>query len=108
MARELIVGDEFILWGAWVVVPLQDRQAMLNELHETRPGCSKMKALAGCYIWWLKMNSVILKMVNSVRVVWNQDFHLQQLCFTPGSGLANSAPDCTWTLWVNFLRGLLP
>ena len=62
MARELIVGDGFLLWGAWGVVPLQDRQAVLNELHDARPGC-KMKALAGCYIWWLNKDSVIEEMV---------------------------------------------
>ena len=62
MARELIVGDGFLLWGAWGVVPLQDRQAVLNKLHDVRPGCSKMKALAGCYIWWLKKDSVLEEM----------------------------------------------
>ena len=61
-ARELIVGDGFIQWGAWGVVPLQDRQAVWNELHDIRPCCSKMKALAGCYIRWLKKDSVIEEM----------------------------------------------
>ena len=59
----LIIGDGFLLWGAGEVVPLQDRQAALNELHDTLPGCNNLKALAGCYIWWLKKNSVIEEMV---------------------------------------------
>ena len=36
---------------------------MLEELHETHPGCSKMKAIARSYIWWPKMDQEIESVV---------------------------------------------
>ena len=49
-ARELSVINGCILRGARVVVPPQGIEAVLKELHDMHPGCSKMKALARCYI----------------------------------------------------------
>ena len=67
-ARELSVINGCILWGARVVVPPQGREAVLKELHDTHPGCSKMKALARCYIWWPKMDSAIEDVVKHCQV----------------------------------------
>ena len=44
--QELSILDGCVLWGSRVVVPPQGRKAALDELHETHPGSSKMKALA--------------------------------------------------------------
>ena len=43
---ELSVLDGCILWGARVVVPPPGQKSVLEELHETHLGASKMKALA--------------------------------------------------------------
>ena len=51
-----------------MVVPPQGRLAVLNELHSTHPGCSKMKSLARCYIWWPKMDSEIEQIVKQCQV----------------------------------------
>ena len=66
--KELSVVDGCILWGARVVVPQQGRKAVLDELHETHPGCSKMKALARSYVWWPKMDSDIENMIKHCQV----------------------------------------
>lgn len=49
--QELSLLDGCVLWGARVIVPPPDRKLVLEELHETHPGVSKMKALARSYVW---------------------------------------------------------
>ena len=49
---ELSVFDGCVLWGSGVVVPENGRQSVLQELHSTHPGMTKMKALVRMYVWW--------------------------------------------------------
>ena len=65
---ELSVIDGCVLWGTRVVVPPPGRKQILEELHETHPGVSRMKSLARCYIWWPQMDSEIEKLVLSCTV----------------------------------------
>ena len=50
------------------MVPPQGCEAVLEELHETHPGCGKMKALARSYIWWPKMDKDIEELVKGCTV----------------------------------------
>ena len=65
---ELSVLDGCVLWGSQVVVPPQGREAVLQELHDTHPGTSKMKALARGYIWWPQMDNEIEQLVRRCNV----------------------------------------
>ena len=49
---ELSVHKGCLLWGSQVVVPTPRREAVLLELHEGHPGCTRMKGLARMYVWW--------------------------------------------------------
>ena len=66
--HELSVLDGCILWASRVIVPPPGRQLLLEELHESHPGISKMKALARSYVWWPGIHSDIEKLVKSCQV----------------------------------------
>ena len=51
---ELSVHDGCILWGSRVIVPKPGQQKIMDELHSTHPGISRMKSLARNYVWWPK------------------------------------------------------
>ena len=65
---ELSLLDGCVLWGTRVIVPPQGRKAILNELHETHPGASRMKTLARAYIWWPNMDADIEQLVRACSV----------------------------------------
>ena len=65
---ELSVLDGCILWASRVVIPPPGQKLLLDELHETHPGKSKMKALARSYVWWPEIQTDIENMVNSCPV----------------------------------------
>lgn len=66
--NELSVIDGCILWASRVVVPPPGRQSLLEELHKSHPGISKMKALARSYVWWPGIDTEIEHLVKSCPV----------------------------------------
>ena len=44
------------LWGSSVVIPPVLRKKILKALHSDHPGVCGIKAIAGRYIWWPKMD----------------------------------------------------
>ncbi|KAL7874785.1 hypothetical protein SRHO_G00057550 [Serrasalmus rhombeus] len=53
---ELSLQDGCIFWGTRVVVPPPGRSQIMEEVHETHPGVSRMKSLARSYVWWPRMD----------------------------------------------------
>ena len=50
--EELSSQDGCILWGSRLVVPQSARTNVLDILHDTHPGMTRMKTLARSFVWW--------------------------------------------------------
>ena len=64
---ELSLQDGLLLWGTRVVIPPKGRRQVLDILHESHPGISKMKALARSVVWWPGIDHDIESRVNGCR-----------------------------------------
>ena len=60
--------DGCILWGARVVVPAAGHHTVLQQLHDTHPGITRMKSLARSYVWWPGLDSDIQSTVQKCDV----------------------------------------
>ena len=63
--NELTIYKEVILWNNKIVIPYRMRPRLLNELHMSHMGATKMKELARNYFWWPGLNSEIERKVHN-------------------------------------------
>ena len=69
---ELSVLEGCVVWGSRVVVPPSGRASVLEELHDSHLGASKMKSLVRAYIWWPKLDSDIENLARSCATCQQQ------------------------------------
>ena len=62
---ELSSLDGCVLWGTRVVIPTAGRKRILDDLHETHQGASRMKARAQMVVWWPGLDKSIEEMVSN-------------------------------------------
>lgn len=65
---ELHVEDDCLFWGYRIVIPGTVRPALLQELHGSHMGITRMKSLARSYIWWSNMDKDIELVAKTFRV----------------------------------------
>ena len=64
---ELSVQDGCLLWKNCVIIPPQGRAAVLQELHESHRGVSRMKTLARMYVWRPGIDSYLEMMARKYK-----------------------------------------
>ena len=64
-SNELSIDDDRIFWGSRVIVPRPGRNLLLEDLHGTHVGISRMKTLARRYFWWPNLDSHLEELVKS-------------------------------------------
>ena len=50
--NELSTAHDCLIWGIRTIIPFRFRNKLLNHLHSTHAGMSRMKANARRYFWW--------------------------------------------------------
>ena len=65
---ELSVEDGCIFRGSRIVIPPPGRQLILQELHNSHPGMSRMKSLARGYLWWPGLDADLESVVRECSV----------------------------------------
>lgn len=66
--EELSVDSDVIMWGYRLIIPSICRDSVLQEIHSTHMGASKMKALARSFFWWPHMDEEIEKFSSNCPV----------------------------------------
>ena len=60
---EISIFDNCLLWGSRIIVPPQGRKSLLELLHISHAGVSRMKSLGRGYMWWPGFNQDIEQFV---------------------------------------------
>ena len=99
----LTVEDDLILWGKALIIPLSEREKILQTIHEGHCGISKCQNRARHCVYWPGINSDIKHLVESCPIC---QCHCPQ---EPQQPLQPTlAPECPWQLlgtdYVHFDR----
>ncbi|XP_061584204.1 LOW QUALITY PROTEIN: uncharacterized protein K02A2.6-like [Cololabis saira] len=65
---ELSIQGGCVLWGARVVIPTRGRPAVLQQLHQSHPGITRMKGLARSYVWWPQLDADVEGLVRGCNI----------------------------------------
>ena len=111
----LSIESRCLLSGRRVVVPPKLRVPLLQELHRSHPGVTRMKAIARSYMCWPGLDKAVEELVRNSIPCQSNRHNLLQLPFIPGPGQVNDGREftllshfsegCFWLQWICILNG---
>lgn len=66
--EEISIDNGLLFWGYRIIIPEKHKSDILDEVHATHLGASKMKTLARQYFWYPKLDSELEKLSKSCDV----------------------------------------
>ena len=75
---ELTIQGGFLLWGARVIIPSILQNQVLESLHISHPGITRMKAIAHSHFWWHGLDSDIEQVGRRPRRMWVRSIFLRR------------------------------
>ncbi|KAL5506357.1 hypothetical protein EMCRGX_G007979 [Ephydatia muelleri] len=64
---ELSMEGDCLLWGCRVVVPKAGREKVLEMLHDSHPGITRMKAITRSTVWWPGIDNALATKVKTCQ-----------------------------------------
>jgi len=65
---ELTLEQGCLLWGVFVLASAALQGKVLQELHQTHPGMTRMKSIARSHLWWPNIDSNIEETVRACHL----------------------------------------
>ena len=66
--NEIGIENGCLMWGMRIIVPEKLQAKVLQSLHESHPGVTRMKAIARSYFWWSGLDQAIETLAKSCSV----------------------------------------
>ena len=63
--NEIGMENKCLMWGVRVMIPTSLQPMILETLHDTHPGITRMKAIARSYFWWSGIDKAIENLAKS-------------------------------------------
>ena len=62
---KLVIEGNCLMWGSRVVIPSKLRETVLQEVHQSHPGVTCMKAIARSHFWWPGLDKDLEKLART-------------------------------------------
>ena len=92
--EEISAEGGCLLWGCRIIVPPPAQSSIVQLLHETHPGITRMKALARSYVWWPGIDATLEAQVRNCHSCQENQRMPPKASLHPWNGRTVPGPEC--------------